>query len=120
MNQAIQRTKHVIDADDQSAGRLASKVAFLLMGKNKVNYEPHMDQGDMVEINNVAKLKFTGNKLVTKEVWHHSGHPHGLKMSFLGKIFQATPDKLFRKMVYRMLPKNKLRPEMIKRLTITK
>jgi len=120
MIQETSRAKHVINADGQVAGRLASHIAFLLMGKNKVNYQPYMDQGDFVELSNVSKLKFTGNKLVTKPIWSHSGHPHGLKLSFLAKVFQATPDKLFRKMVYRMLPKNKLRPEMIKRLTITK
>ena len=114
----IQREKHNFDATGQVAGRLASEIAILLMGKHKVNFQPNLDQGDFVEVTNINKLKFTGKKLEKKEYYRHSGYPGGLKTTPLSKLFKEEPEKLFRKMVYNMLPKNKLRKEMIKRLII--
>lgn len=116
MTEIIQREKHNFDAAGQVAGRLASETAILLMGKHKVDFQPNLDVGDYVEVVNVAQLKFTGKKLERGSKTKHSGFPGGLKISPLAKLFQEDPAKLFRRMVYNMLPKNKLRKEMIKRL----
>jgi len=114
----ITREEHSFDATGEVAGRLASKVAILLMGKNRVGYRPNIDAGAEVEISNIDKLKFTGKKMTTNVLIHHSGHPGGLKTFPLAKVFKANPGKVFKKIVYNMLPKNKLRPEMIKRLNL--
>lgn len=117
MNGTVQREKHNFDATGQIPGRLASETAILLMGKHKVGWQPNLDVGDFVEVTNVAQLKFTGKKLEGGGRTKHSGFPGGLKTSPLAKLFQEDPAKLFRRMVYNMLPKNRLRKEMIKRLT---
>ena len=116
-NNQIPRIHHKIDATDRIPGRLASEIAILLMGKHKVTYQPYLDQGDFVEISNVAKMKFTGKKLDQKSFYSFSGFPGGLKTIGLGKLFKDNPEEVLRKIVHRMLPKNKLRQEMIKRLT---
>lgn len=115
----IAREKHQLDASEQIAGRLASQVAILLLGKRKPSFMPNMDGGDFVEIINIRQLKFSGKKMDNKLYYRASGYPGGLKTTLLSKFFQETPDKLFKLMVYRMLPKNKLRREMIKRLSIS-
>ncbi|MCR4279865.1 MAG: 50S ribosomal protein L13 [Candidatus Komeilibacteria bacterium] len=113
----INRKTHVIDATDQIGGRLASEVAMLLMGKKKVTYEPRQDHGDLVTITNVAKLKFTGNKLVNKQYYKHSGYLGSTRATSLGHLMDKKPDFLFKKMVRNMLPNNKLRANRLKRLT---
>lgn len=118
MNSAIIREKHILDASGKVPGRFATEVAILLMGKHKVSYRPHIDAGDFVEVNNISQLKFTGKKLIQDVRYTHSMYRGGLKIAPLAKLFKETPDKLFKKMVSKMLPKNKLRKEMIKRLTI--
>lgn len=116
----INRDKHQIDACGRIAGRLASEVAILLMGKHKVSYQPHIDGGDFVEVANVDKLKFSGDKLEQKIYYRTSGYPGGIKETPLKKIFKEKPDELFIKIVRNMLPKNRLRKEMLKRLTFKK
>lgn len=118
MNPEIIREKHTLDAAGKVPGRLATEVAILLMGKHKVFYQPHIDAGDFVEVNNIAQLKFTGKKLIQDVRYTHSMYRGGLKILPLSKLFKEHPDKLFHKMVSKMLPKNKLRKEMIKRLTV--
>jgi large subunit ribosomal protein L13 len=118
MSSEIKREKHVLDASGRPAGRLASEVAVLLMGKHKVNFQSNLDQGDFVEINNLKALLFTGKKMEKNVYQRHSGYPGGLKTTTLSKLFKEEPVKLFTKMVYNMLPKNKLRKEMIKRLSV--
>ena len=118
MSTEIKRDKHALDASGHPAGRFASETAVLLMGKHKVNFQSNLDQGDFVEINNINQLAFTGKKLEKNVYQRHSGYPGGLKTSPLAKIFKEEPARLFTKMVYNMLPKNKLRKEMIKRLKV--
>ena len=114
--QKIERTTHTIDATNQIVGRLASRIAHLIMGKGKRTYAPHIDGGDSVIVTNLAGIKTTGRKLFQKEYKHYSGYPGGLK-STRWEVMQARdPKKLLRLAVYRMLPKNRLRPEMIKRV----
>ena len=115
----ITREKHILDATGQIGGRLASKAAILLLGKHKTTFQPNIDGGDFVEIKNIAQLTFSGKKLADKLYYRASGFPGGLKSLAMGKFFKENPAKLFTLMVMRMLPKNKLRREMIKRLIIS-
>lgn len=118
MNQ-ITREKHILDATGQIGGRLASQTAVLLIGKHKTTFQPNIDGGDFVEIKNINQMIFSGKKLADKPYYHASGFPGGLKSIIMGKLFKENPSKLFTLMVMRMLPKNKLRSEMIKRLIIS-
>lgn len=112
------RSTHTIDASGQILGRLASKIAFLLMGKTKRTYAPNVDGGDHVEVVNVASMKVTGKKLGQKVYRHYSGYPGGLKQVRLELLMNTNPEKALQLAVLRMLPKNRLRKEMIKRLRI--
>lgn len=115
-NKVVTRKVHKIDAAGQSAGRLATKAAILLMGKNKVEYMPNIDIGDYVEVSNVRELNFTGKKLSQKKYYSYSGYPGGLKEEKLDKLFKEKPEEVVHKAIYNMLPKNKLRRNFIKRL----
>lgn len=112
----IQRKTHIINAADQVLGRLASRIANLLIGKKKRNYLPNVDAGDTVVIKNVAKIKFSGRKFEQKEYKHYSGYPGGLKTVKLNKMFTIHPERVLRLAVVRMLPKNRLRKDRINRL----
>lgn len=114
----ISRKTHYLDAEKMSAGRLASLTANLLIGKQKPNWQPQLDIGDFVEIKNVEKLKFTGKKIKQKLYYRASGYLGGLKSEKLEDLIKKDPAKLFRKIVYNMLPKNKLRTPRLKRLII--
>jgi len=113
----IKRNTHQLDATNQSVGRLATQIAYLLRGKNKASFTPNVDNGDFVEILNLDKLKFTGNKLEQKKYYQYSGYPGGLKEKKLAELLKTNPQEIVKNAVYKMLPKNKLRPKMIKRLT---
>ncbi len=112
----------VIDADGLSLGRLASQVAFYLMGKNNPEYERHnLNAANQVIVKNAEKIKFTGNKLTQKIYFRHSGYPGGLKKEVLGKLIEKKGvAEVVKRAVYGMLPKNKLRREMMKNLKIYK
>ncbi len=112
------RKTHEIDAAGQTVGRLSSRIAQLLMGKGIRTYAPNVDGGDIVVIQNVRDLKISIKKGIQKEYKHFSGYPGGLKITSWEVMLKKDPVKLLRLAVYRMLPKNKLRPEMIKRLKI--
>ena len=116
----IDRKTHQLDATGQAPGRLATQIVILLRGKNKPTFEPHIDAGDFVEIINASKLKFTGKKLQNKEYIWHTNHPGGLKRKVMGEVFAKNPGEIIRRAVMGMLPKNKLRDQMIKRLKISK
>ena len=112
--------KHIIDAQDKILGRLATKVATLLRGKHKVDFENYKDMGDIVIIQNVEKIKVTGKKAEQKIYRHHSGYMGGLKEIPFKKLLKESPNKIFKSAVYGMLPKNKLRNVQIKRLRFEK
>jgi large subunit ribosomal protein L13 len=112
----MERKTHIIDATGKVLGRLASQIAILLMGKHKPNYDPSKDMGDVVIVKNVKKIKITGKKLEKEKYYRHSGYLGGLKEIPIKKIFQEKPEFLLKKAVYGMLPKNRLRKKMIKRL----
>lgn len=111
----IERKFHKIDAENKSAGRLASQIAIILRGKNKPEFEPHIDNGDIVEVSNVDKLKFTGKKLEQKKYYKYSGYPGGLKEKIMKNVSCA---EVLRRAVRDMLPPTKLRDGMLKRLII--
>lgn len=111
----IIRKTHTIDATGQVPGRLATRIARLLMGKNKTTYEPHLDIGDMVVVENIAGLVISKKKLADKMYYQHSLYPGGLKSK---QAKDLTPADILRRSVKKMLPKNKLQAKMIKRLTI--
>lgn len=114
----IERKNHKIDATGKAPGRLASEIAILLRGKNKPSYQPNVDGGDFVYVSNAKFMKFTGKKLEQKKYYHHSGYPGGLKEKKMKDVFETDPGQVLKKAVYNMLPKNKLRSEMVKRLII--
>lgn len=109
-----------IDATNKILGRLASEIAVILRGKNKADFQPHLDQGDAVEVINTDKMKVTGKKMDKKIYYKHSGYIGHLKKTPLKVLFQKDSREVLKKAVYGMLPKNKLRAKMIKRLKLLK
>jgi len=105
-----------IDATNQSLGRLAAEATILLRGKNRVDWRPNVIFGHSVIIKNLEQAKFTGNKIEKKIYYHYSGYPGGLKERKLKDLLNQDPQRLFAKIVYGMLPKNKLRSKLIKNL----
>jgi large subunit ribosomal protein L13 len=114
----IQKCWHVIDADGQVLGRIATKAATLLTGKNKPIYTPFLDTGDHVIIINAEKIKLTGKKLTDKMYRHHTGFPGGLKETTAGDLLAKDPGKLIQLAVIGMLPKTKLGRVMRKKLKV--
>lgn len=98
----------VVDATDQSLGRLGSKVAKLLRGKYKPNFTPHVDCGDNVIVINASKVKITGNKATDRIYLRFTGYPGGQREFTPGDLLNKSPEKLIRKVVKGMLPKNRL------------
>ena len=98
----------LIDAEDEILGRLSSKVAFILRGKDKVNFTPHVDTGDNVIIINAEKIKLTGNKVAEKEYVRHTGYPGGQRFATPKLLLTTKPTEIVRMAVSGMLPKNKL------------
>ncbi len=118
MTNQITRDNQTIDATGEAVGRIATQVAMMLRGKNKPTFTPHIDGGDFVTVTNASKVKFTGKKLAQKDYFHHTLYPGGLKRTPMAKVFKEDPADVIKRAVYGMLPKNKLRNEMMKRLTI--
>ncbi len=108
----------VLDAKDVVLGRLATRVARLLIGKDKPNYTPFLDSGDHVIVINAERIKLTGNKIDQKIYYHHSGHPGGLKEVPIRTLMQRRPEEVVREAVLGMLPKNKLRARRAKKLRV--
>ncbi len=104
----VQKEWFVVDATDQILGRLASKVAKILRGKNKPDYTPHVDCGDNVIIINAEKVSLTGNKINDKVYVRHSGYPGGQRIQNPSEILAKYPERLIEKAVKGMLPKNRL------------
>lgn len=113
-----ERKWYVIDAKWQTLGRLASKIAPILRGKNKVDFAPHVDNGDNVIVLNSADFKVTGSKLTDKMYYRHTGYLWWLKEISLEDLLEKKPLKALEFAVSGMLPKNKLRKAMISRLKL--
>ncbi len=119
--ESMKREKHIVDATDKVLGRLATQVAVLLRGKNKVGFAPYKDMGDYVTLKNVDKLKFTGKKFDNKVYYHHTLYLGGLKKATMKEVYaKKGPEEIFKKAVMGMLTKNKLRAKQIKRLRFEK
>jgi len=109
----VQKEWVVVDATDQVLGRLGSKVAKLLRGKYKPNYTPHVDCGDNVIIINADKVRMTGNKWNDRVYLHYTGYPGGQRENTPATLLKKGADRLFRKVVKGMLPKNRLGDKLI-------
>ena len=114
----IRREWYVVDAEGQTLGRLASKIAPILKGKHKPTYTPHLDCGDFVIIVNAQKVRVTGHKLDQKFYYHHSGYPGGLRSTSLRDQLDRHPDRVIEAAIRGMLPKNRLGRSMIKKLKV--
>lgn len=115
----INRKTVTFDATDKIVGRLATQIARALMGKNDPAYQPHIDAGDVVIVENVSKMKVTGKKAEQKVYYHHSGHPGGLHAKTMRALWDESPVKVLRAAVSRMLPKNRHRKSRLMRLKIS-
>jgi len=117
-NENINPKWHLVDADGRTLGRLATRVAILLRGKNKPIFAPHQDTGDFVVVINAKKVALTGKKWKEKIYVHHSGYPGGLKEASAEKIREKKPERLITMAVQGMLPKTKLGKKLIKKLKV--
>lgn len=114
----FEKSWHVVDAEDIALGRLAVDVAVILMGKHRPEYTPHTDTGDFVIVTNAGKIGLSGNKATQKLKTHYTGYPGGLKAETYGSIRERRPEKLIEDAVRRMLPKNRLGRQMLKKLKV--
>ena len=114
----IDRKWYVIDATDQTLGRLSSEVASMLRGKHKPIYTPNVDTGDFIIVINAEKIQLTGNKLIQKKMRSYSGYPGGLKEIAYGDLLQKKPEKIIEMAVKGMLPHNRLGAAMYKKLKV--
>lgn len=117
-NTDVDRKWHVIDADGLVVGRLASRVAMVLRGKNKPIFTPHTDTGDFVVIINAEKIRFTGRKMDQKAYYHHTGYPGGIKKKIAKDIMKDHPERIFISAVKGMLPKNTLGRQQLSKLKV--
>ncbi|MFC1707582.1 50S ribosomal protein L13 [Planctomycetota bacterium] len=114
----VERTWWVVDAEDQVLGRLAARIARVLMGKVKPTYTPHIDCGDYVVVHNASKIAVTGQKKDRRVYTRYSGYPSGLKRESLGAMLARKPEEVLRLAVRRMLPKTRLGRKMLKKLKV--
>lgn len=114
----IKRAWHVIDAEGQTLGRLASEVAQLLKGKHKVTYATHLDTGDFVVVVNAEKLELTRKHLETKFYYRHSGYPGGFRKVALRENYALRPAWVVEEAVRGMLPRNRLGAVMVRKLKV--
>lgn len=117
---SVERKWYLVDADGMVFGRLASQVASILRGKTKPEFTPHVDTGDYVVIINAEKAVFTGDKLQQKVYRRHSGYVGSMKETTYEHLMQKKPEFAMYEAVRRMLPKNKLGREMLKKLRVYK
>jgi large subunit ribosomal protein L13 len=114
----IDRRWYVVDAEGQTLGRLATRIADTLRGKDKPQYTPHVDTGDFVIVVNADKIAVTGKKLDQKRYYRHSGYPGGLRSRTLREQLDRQPTEVLRKAVKGMLPRNRLARTQITKLKI--
>ncbi len=106
--ETVRKEWFVVDAKDEVLGRLASKVAFILRGKHKPSFTPHVDCGDNVIVINADKVKLTGNKMTQKQYVRHTGYPGGQRTRTPEDLLEKKPEAVVEKAVKGMLPKNRL------------
>ena len=109
---------HIVDAEGKTLGRVSSEIAVLLQGKHKPIYVPHLNTGDYVIVLNAEKIHVTGNKLSQKMYYRHSGYHGGLTERTLSQVLDRNPDRVIKKAVKGMLPKNALGRKMLSRMKV--
>lgn len=114
----IERRWFVVDATDQTLGRLASRIARVLEGKHKPAFAPHLDTGDHVVVLNAGKIRVTSDKLESKLYIRHSGYPQGYKEETLGHLLNRRPEEVIRRAVKGMLPHNRLGTQQLRKLKV--
>jgi len=114
----IKREWYLIDASTMTLGRLATVIADKITGKSKVTFTPHVDNGDYVVVINAKNIQVTGDKLIDKKYYRHSGYQGGLKELSLAEIIEKSPETAIIEAVKGMLPKNKLQPDRLARLRV--
>ena len=114
----IDRRWFVVDATDQTLGRLASRIARVLEGKHKPTFAPHLDSGDHVVVLNASRIRVTSDKLETKLYIRHSGHPQGYKEETLGDLLARRPEEVIRRAVKGMLPRTRLGTQQLRKLKV--
>ncbi len=114
----VEEQWHLIDADGAVLGRLSTRIATMLRGKDKAIYTSHVDTGGYIVVINAAKIKVTGNKLKQKKYYHHTFYPGGLKSEVLGDLLKRKPEKIIFHAVRGMLPKNKLASRLLTKLKV--
>ena len=114
----VQRQWHMVDAEGEILGRLATVIARKLRGKDKPEFAPHVDTGDFVVVVNAEKIRVTGSKMNDKMYYRHSGYPGGLKEASLREMLDKKPEKVIYEAVKGMLPKNRLGRAMLKKLKV--
>ena len=114
----IERNWYVVDAADETLGRLASRIARVLEGKHKPTYAPNLDSGDHVIVLNASRIAVTANKKDTKLYIRHSGHPQGYKEETLGHLLERRPEEVIRRAVKGMLPRNRLGVQQLRKLKV--
>ncbi len=108
----------LVDAKGQGVGRLATQIAAYLLGKHKPTYTPGVDMGDVVVVINVAELSITNKRLDTKNYYHHSGYPGGLKTVGMREQMRVHPERVIIAAVWGMIPHNRMGHKLIKRLKV--
>jgi len=114
----IKRNWFLVDAKGSNLGRLSSKIAHILRGKNKVNYTPHMDMSDFIVVINAEKIEISGNKEKNKEYWKHSGYPGGGTTTSYQSLKESNPIFIIQNSVKGMLPHNRLGNKLLTHLKI--
>lgn len=114
----IERKWYVVDASDMVLGRLATKIATVLRGKNKPQFTPHLDTGDFVVVVNAEKVRLTGKKADIKTYSHYTGYPGGLKQDVFSTLQRRHPERIIEYAVWGMLPHSRLGKQQIKKLKV--
>lgn len=117
-NEENEQKWYLVDAQGQTVGRIATKIATILRGKGKPSFTPHADNGDFVVVVNADKVRFSGRKLTQKTYYWHTGYPGGIKSITADKLLEKDPGEVLRKAVWGMLPKNKWQKKLIQRLKV--
>ena len=117
---SIDRQWYLVDAENQTLGRLATEVASVLRGKNNPNFTPHLDTGDFVVVVNADKIRVTGNKPTQKLYRRHSGRPGGMKTETFQALQERIPERIVEKAIKGMLPHNALGRQMYRKLKVYK
>ena len=117
---SINRQWYLVDAENQTLGRLATQVASILRGKNKAEFTPHLDTGDFVVVVNAEKVRVSGRKGTQKLYRRHSGRPGGLKVETFNSLQERIPERIVEKAIKGMLPHNALGRQLFRKLKVYK